>query len=363
MLLRNPFADAFGLEIGDLSIKLIRLKANGLFQGKGYNIKEQRIVDLPAGLIVNGEIQQPELVRKKLLHILGADGNRKFSKIKIPWVVAGLPEVKTFLKLITVEGDPDGLTEDEIIFQAKKHLPFDIEEVYLNWQVVAVAANLKHTQVLIGAIYKTTADTYTYLLESAMLTPIALEIEAVSLARSMITQSKDYHGEARAILDLGATRSSLVIYDNNTIQFSTSLNFSGELVTMAIEQFLKISHIEAEELKIKNGAKYNSKNAKYLRSITKINSQLIDELQSALKFYRDHFSNQNAVNHITMCGGMSRWVGLDNLISRKLKIAAHPGNPLKNLSSKKNPGKKGEALEMAVAIGLALRAAQKPFVI
>lgn len=361
MFIRNPFPGAFGLEIGDLAIKLVQLEPTNFFKEKFLRIKEIRTTKLPTGLIVNGEIQQPELVRKKLLYILGMDDNKRYRPLKIPWMVAGLPEIKTFLKFIRIEINPDDLSETDVLYQAKKHLPFALEEAYISWHVIN-RANKDYSQILIGAVPKITADAYTYLLESVQLTPLALEIEAISLARSMITAGKDYSGQARAILDLGATRSSLIIYDNETIQFSTSLNYSGELVTTAIEQAFKIDHQQAEELKIKNGARYDGKNSKYLTTISRLNNQLIDEIKSALSFYQEHFSNQNPVSHITMCGGMSNWQGLDNFISRKLKISSHPGNAWKNLLGENNR-KRDDGLTLAVAIGLALKASQKPFVI
>ena len=105
----------------------------------------------------------------------------------------------------------------------------------------------------------------------------------------MITSNKDYAGQARAILDLGGTRSNLTIYDNNSIQFSTTLNFSGEIVTAAIEQALKIEHSLAEDLKIKNGLKYDAHNPKYLTAVSGIAENLINELKTALLFYKEHF--------------------------------------------------------------------------
>ncbi|PIT87730.1 MAG: hypothetical protein COU31_01305 [Candidatus Magasanikbacteria bacterium CG10_big_fil_rev_8_21_14_0_10_40_10] len=363
-MFRNPFNNAFGLEIGDLSIKLIQLKPASFYKKSCFEISQLREIRLPAGLIVNGEIQQPEIVRQKLLQILGRTKNEKYKTIKEPWVVAGLPEVKTFLKIISIDAGINEITDADIIFQAKKHLPFELDEAYINWQLIESKSNEKYSQVLIGAIPKIIADAYTYLLESVQLMPIALEIEAVSLARSLITESKDYSGQARAILDLGATRSCLIIYDNNSIQFSTTLDYSGEIITTAIEQSLKINHQQAEEMKIKLGARYNSRtNAKYYKAISRINDKMIDDVLSALEFYKDHFNDQNPINHITMCGGVSEWDGLDNIISKKLKISSHPGNVWKNLNNDNLKTDKGLGLNLAVAIGLALRATQKPFTI
>ena len=360
MLLRNPFPGAFGLNIGDLSIKLVQLAPSAFYERQYFKIKELRATSLPPGLIVNGEIQQPELVRKKLLYLLGKDGGN-FKPIRSSWVVANLPEPKTFLKLIDVESNDNVLTSVDVAYQAKKHLPFELEDTYLDWQVITPTATATKKQVLIGAVPKVIADAYTYLLESVGLNPIALETEAAAVAIAMITTEKDYTGQARAILDLGGTRSNLTIYDNNSIQFSTTLHFSGEIITAAIAQELKIEHSQAEDLKIKNGLKYDAQNPRYLTAVSSIAENLINELKTALLFYKEHFNNTNAVSRITLCGGMANWENIDNFISRQLKITAHPGHPWKNLRNKKlYDYDKNKSLPLACVIGLALRAIQNP---
>lgn len=361
MLLRNPFSDAFGLNIGDLSIKLVQLVPTTFYQSRSFKIKELRSTTLPPGLIVNGEIQQPEPVRKKILYLLGKEGGG-FPLIKSPWVVGSLPEPKTFLKLIDIENNNEALSSVDIAYQAKKHLPYEIEDTYLDWQIIKPNNDIKKTQVLIGAVPKTIADSYIYLLESAGLNPIALETEAGAIARAMITYDKDYTGQARAILDLGATRSSLIIYDNNSIQFSSSINFSGETTTLAIAQALKIEHNQAEALKVKNGLKYDAKNPKYLPAVYSIVENLIKELKTALLFYKEHFDENNTINGITMCGGASNLENIESFISKQLKIPAVLGHPWKNLENKKlYEYELGPSLSMSSAVGLALRATQNPF--
>lgn len=362
MLIRNPFAGAFGLDIGDLSLKLIQIVPSVFGSRHGFRLKELRMTSLPPGLIVNGEMQEPELVRKKLLYLLGKEGDARL--ISSHFVIASLPEPQTFLKLIETDCHSCAeLSSVDVVYQAKKHLPFDIDDAYLDWQVIGSADKRSEShQVLIGAVQKTIADSYTYLLESVGLDPVALEIESVAIARSMITANKDYSNEARAILDLGATRSSLIVYDNNSIQFSTLLNFSGELVTAAIEQGLKIEYEKAEKLKITNGVKYDSDHPKYFAVIYEMADKLCKEIKTAMNFYSEHFNYQNPISHITMCGGMANWKELNSLVSRQLKINAEPGHPWKNLSNKKLYNfDQAHSMSLAAAIGLALRAAQHPF--
>lgn len=359
MFLRNPFIGAFGLDIGDSSIKLVQLeRRTSYFHSAYYLTKEIRGVDLLPGYIADGELQQPEMVRKKILLLLGKEGKNK--PIKSPWVVANLPEPKTFLKLIDIEIAPENLTAEDVEFQAKKHLPIDLGEVYLDWQIIGQTD--KTTQVLLGAVAKVISDSYTYLLESAGLNIVALEIEALSIARAMITANKTYEGEARMILDLGAVRSHLILYDNNSIQFSTKLNFSGNLINTALVQQLKITWNEAEQLKIKNGLAYDNKNPKYLKVVAGLTDDLMNEIKQNLQFYAEHFSSPNPVTHITLCGGTSALAKLDAEIGKKIKISTTAGNPWKNLFNKQmSAADRTMGSSLAAAIGLGLRAAQDPF--
>jgi len=362
MFLSNPFPGAFGLDIGDLSIKLMQLTTRLPKHGQSnFGIQELRSISLPPGLIVNGEIQQPEIIRKKILLLLGKE-EKTYKPIHSRWVVADLPEPKTFLKLITIETPPKELLPEDIVYHAKNHLPFDLEDTYLDWHITPTTTASGHeSQVLLAAVPKVIADSYTYLLEAAGLNPIALEVEAFSIARAMITATKNYTGEGRVILDIGATRSSLVVYDHGSIQFSTSIHFSGELLTTALSQGLKISHEEAEKLKVEAGAVPLKQHPKYLKIVDQLISMLVAEIRRALDFYQDHFSNTNPVTHITLCGGLARYKNLDSIITHKLGITAAPGNAWKNVLSRPvTEQEKSDGLALPSVIGLAIRATQNP---
>lgn len=360
MFFTNPFPEAFGLDIGDLSIKLVQLRrCTPVGKPEYFNIMTQRSISLPPGVVINGEIQQPEVIRKKILHLIGRDG--AYPKINSTWVVAGLPEPQTFLKLIDIPTPAKDLLYDEISFHASKHLPFEIADTYLDWQILNPNSESKSTRVLIAAVPKSVADSYTYLLEAAELNPLALEAEAVAVARTLITGNKDYSGIARILLDLGGTRSSIIIYDNESIQFSRSVSFSGELFTTALAQGLKIERDQAEKLKISSGLNISKEHPNYIKIADETVETLISEINQTLRFYKEHFPEANDVTHITMSGGFSNLSNLDNVLSKKLRISAHPGNVLKNLNKgEASEENKTKALEYATAIGLALRAAQNP---
>jgi type IV pilus assembly protein PilM len=364
MFLTNPFPGAFGLDIGDSSVKLVQLKKRHALNRPAYFFPENlRSVSLPTGVVINGEIQQPEIVRKKILHLLGRDG--AYPKIDAPWVVASLPEPQTFLKLIDIPTPPKDLMSDEISFHATKHLPFELSDTYLDWQTLNQNADDSISHVLLAASPKSIADSYTYLLEASELTPLALEAEAIAIARSLITSTKDYTGMARALLDIGGARSSIIIYDHECIQFSKNLNFTGEMFTTAVAQGLKIEREEAEKLKLNHGVRFSKEHPNYITVVDTMIAKLVDEIRATLRFYDEHFSDANPVTHITMCGGSSNITDLDIVLSQKIKISARPGNVWKNLAPKEvtdeiTDEEKRRGLSYAATIGLALRAIKNP---
>ena len=358
----NPFPHAIGLDIGDLTIKMVQL--DNISRRKNhpsFKLVNARSTQLPHGLIVNGELEKPEAVRKYLLHLLEKRGDRKDKYYKSPWVVASIPDRYGFIKLIQLEKEPEDIIDEDIIIASQKHVPFQENDYYLDWQIVPSHNHgTEYTNVLLASIPKNIANMYTYLLESVGLIVVALELGALSTVRTMITANKHYDSEGRGILRLGSTESTLTVYDHDHVQFSKSLNYSGEVLTAAIAQNLHITYEEAEMKKKAYGLEY-TKN-KVWPILAEQTDKLIVEIEQILDFYYTHFPFTNKITKIVMCGGGSTLKNLDKALTAKLKIETKTGDVWKNLSPSKPINMDTEkSLRFAKAIGLALRAAGNPF--
>lgn len=360
-MLATPFPHAFGLDISDLSIKLVQLRNRTSLGHVGrFDLSVARSVSLPYGLIVDGEIQKPEPVRKYLQHLL--KGNKKHDAIASPWVVASLPEKKSFLKIIRVPKAPTDVIDEDVAIASKKHVPFEDDSYYMDWQVIPAESNEEESTVLLAVTAKQVADMYTYLLESVGLGVVALEVESLATARSMITAKKMYDGEARAILDIGASKTVFIVYDNESLQFSTVLPYSGDIVTTMLRQKMNVSHAEAEKLKCSIGLKHEGKNKKAWSHMMKSAQELTKDVKKAIDFYYSHFPSANRITHVTMTGGGAQMSHLDAVLAEALQVTVRAGLPWKNLFPRKaiHLSQKG-GLKYATGIGLALRAADNPF--
>ncbi len=362
-MLTHPFPHAFGIDIGDRSVKLVQLKNREKLRSTTFHPTAMRACQLEPGLVVNGIIEQPELVRKKIEKLLKGEGKGE-RPIKSPWVVASVPENHSFLKLISIPASSASVTESpDILNLISTYLPVDDLSTYaLDWHVVQPKDSDTEIRILVGAIPKRIGDSYTYLLESLGLGVMALEIEEVAIARSMVTAHKEYHDEARAIIDIGSTRTQVIIYDRDVIQFSTVLPFSGELLTRAIMESQKIDEAAAEKIKREVGLEI-PKGKKNNSALLKLVTEFSHALEHTFSSYYGHNSNAHRITRIVLCGGTCNLLHLDTVLHEALGIECVRGNVWKNLGidPKHAPADNTIALSYATAIGLALRAADNPF--
>lgn len=361
----NPFKNAFGLDFGDRSIKIVQLRRRILgSKDAGFKLQHFSSIDLPAGLIVDGEIQKPEEVIK-LLHSHFAI--HRSSWRRSPWVVACLPETKTYIQLARVktEDEEGGISEETVKAVAPSYLPYELENVYLDWQVLDNDNALaREKDVLLAAVPKTIADAYTYMLNIAGFTPLALEVEATAIARAVINQRKNLSEESRGILDLGASRSSFIIYDHGTVQFSLSLPISGLQITEKIETGLKVDFAEAEKIKRECGVEPRRCQGKLKTVLSDILEDLSNKIFQAVQFYKLHFSGKNTLTGIRICGGGANLPALESYLSTRLKIKVRKANPWVNLFPIDHlPLPQDESLRYTTAIGLAMRALDKPIIL
>ncbi len=364
----NPFPNAFGLDIGDRSIKAVQLTNVSMrHRSPTFQLTSALSIELPKGLIENGELMKPEDVRKCIIELLNKKKGRQTKKtksIRSPWVVANLPETQGFIKLISLEKNIADITAEDVINEAEKHVPFEPNQYYLDWEIIPqprmAITTISH--ILLAAIPKRIADSYTYLLESIGLGVMALEIESLALTRAMITSKKEYTDEARLLLDIGAARTSCIVFDHDMIQFSATIPYAGNILDADIATALKISEEKAEKQKIHYGLDIRHQNKITFTILQKGTDTLIQHIKQAIDFYYSHFSNPNRITHITMSGGGSNLKLLNTILTETLGIECAPGHEWKNLGEG-IPDDIDEDVSrgFATAIGLALRAADNLF--
>jgi len=207
---------------------------------------------------------------------------------------------------------------------------------------------------------KKVIDPYVLALKKAGLIPKVLEIESQAIARALIRNGVS--PSSLLLIDLGATRSSFIIFSGYSLRFTSSISVSSQKFTNLIAKNLKIDLNEAEKLKIKYGLEKREKIFEILSPRLK---DLIREIKICLFYYHTHIHHEHLpldskeVEKIYLCGGGANLKNLTNFLSLELKIPVELANPWSNILPeplKEVPELSYEkSLAFTTALGLALR--------
>lgn len=347
--------EAFGLDINDLSLKIVKLK-NGHKDFRLVSFNEEKIAP---GIIEGGVIKDEDALAKI---IKSACSNVKGKKLKTKYVVASLPEEESFLEVIQMPK----MTEEElkvaVPLEAENYIPLPIGEVYLDFQVIPqIKDYFDHLEVLIVAMPKKIVDSYYSCLKKAGLTPIIFEIESQAIARALV--KKEAKPSLMVLIPLRENNTKFIIYSGSSIRFTATIPISPQTFTKAISRALDVDTEEAEKLKIEYGVAggKNIKAERVLQAEKPILEDLTGQIKKYLNFYRDHSSYEyllpvGKTEKILICGKGAGLKGLADFMAKSLKTTVEVGDPMTNFLTKK-AGKmlKKDIISFTGAIGLALR--------
>ena len=347
--------EAFGIDISDLSLKIIKLKKKrGVLElvSFGETLIKQ-------GLIEKGEIKDEkslvDILKKAIIEVKG-------EKITSRYIIGSLPEENAFLQVIQMPRMKKEELKKAVYFEAENYIPLPINNVYLDSQIVpstiARKGGADHLEVLIAALPKNIVDSYTSLFQKAGLIPKVLEIESQAISRALV-KNANRSSSSLLIIDLGATRTSFIIFSRHSLRFTSSIPISSYDFTKSIAESLSVDLKQAEKLKLKYGMGNNYKKS----AISPVLNELKEQIKKHLRYSQSHLNGKNnkepsherKIEKIILCGGGANLKGLADFLSLLLKLPVEIGNPWINIGPNPSLLPLGELLKYTTAIGLALR--------
>jgi len=363
----------FGLDVSDLSLKIIKLKRRRRF----LSLASFGETEIKPGIIEKGEIKS----EKEFLQVLKEALNKvKGERLKTHNVIVSLPEKKAFFTVIQMPRMKEEELQSAVPFEAENHIPLPIEEVYLDFQIIPpVQDHLDHFDILLACFPRNIINIYVSCLKKAGLDLYALEIESQSISRALIKNGLSPF--PILIVDFGRSVTNFIIFSGYSIRFTASTPISSFQLNQAISKSLGVDLKEAEKMKIKYGleltedrerskTKSNSKEEKITRkdifeSMAPVLSDLTDQIKKYINYYQTHSCHEHlsvkkeGIEKIILCGKGANLKGLANFLSLFLEMPVELGNPWTNILP--DPLREvpelpfGESLGYTTALGLALR--------
>ncbi|PCI64403.1 MAG: pilus assembly protein PilM [Gammaproteobacteria bacterium] len=312
-----------GIDISSTACKLIELGK----VGSRYRVESYAVEPLPQDAMADRDIRDPEVVAEALKRVIKRSGtNVKFAAVS----VAGSSVITK-----TIQMDK-GLSEDEmesqIEVEADQYIPYPLEEVALDFQVIGESEKVPDkVDVLLAASRSENVYSRVDALELAGLTAKVVDVEAYTIERAfrlLANQLPDQgEGQIIAVADIGATNTSLsVLEDFNTI-YTREQTFGGSQLTEEIQRRYGLSFEEAGMAK-KQGGLPDDYEPEVLEPFKEA---IIQQISRSLQFFYGS-SQYGEVDHIVLAGGCSVIDGLEEMIEERLGTTASIANPFADMS-------------------------------
>jgi type IV pilus assembly protein PilM len=339
-----------GVDIGSTSIRMVEL----VDAGKGVpRVERYAIEPLPRDAVVDGNMAELEAVSNALV--------RCWNKLATSTrnVALALPTAAVITKKIML---PANLREQEMEIQveseANQYLPFALEEVNLDFQIIGPSlSNPDDVEVLLAASRKERVEDRVAVAEMAGLKPVVIDIEAYAIqaAYELVLNQLPQNGQGQiiALIDVGAAVMKVTVMQNEAQLYVREQAFGGIQLTDDIVRVYGVSPAEAELMKC-SGTPPDNYAAEILHPFV---TTMAQEVARALQFFFTS-TPHNEVHHIILAGGSVLVPGVVDSIRQQTGVNTLLADPFAGMAISPRVRAKQLAMDapsLLVACGLALR--------
>ena len=336
-----------GLDIGSHSVKACQMTP----AGDGYKLISLGSAALPPDSVEDGVLQNPEAVGEVVSKLIK---NLKLKGKKVAISISGYSVIVKKINLMTME---DSELASHIQAEAEQYIPFDIEEVFLDYKDLKPNTDEDdRTDVMLVAAKKDVVNGYLEMLETAGLSTVIVDVDAFALENAY---AANFGGENEnvTLVDIGASKMNLNIVAKGTSVLARDVVLGSKLLTESIQSHFGITTEEAEALKIGTTAPGEKKQELEDIFVNTCN-QWIAEAKRALDFYYSNYPDET-IDKIVLSGGGAKVKGLARLFTEETGIKTEIFNPFAKAEA--DPNKidpdflRSVGPEMALSTGLATR--------
>ncbi|MCK9202103.1 MAG: pilus assembly protein PilM [Gallionella sp.] len=340
-----------GVDISASSVKMVELSE--VPKKGGYVVERYVIEPLPKDAVSDGNIANLDAVAESLQRAWKRMGTR------IKNVSLALPAAAVITKKILL---PAGMREEDLEYQveseANQYIPFALEEVNLDFQVIGPAqGNPDEVEVLLAASRKANVEDRVAAAQVAGLKALVIDVEpyAAEMAFGQILAQLPDGAEDKcvALVDIGANVMNVNVLRNGQSIYLRDQQVGGDQLTQQIQAMFGLSAQEAESAKRNGGLPDNYESD----VLSPFRENVVMEVARALQFFFTS-TQYNEVDYIVLAGGCAVLPGLDDAVATRTQVSTMVANPfaLMTLSGRIKPRQlQADAPALIIACGLAMR--------
>jgi len=335
-----------GLDIGSHAIKVCQLKSTA----QGYSIVALGSTVLPEGAVEDGTLNDPEVVAKAITDLFD---NLKIKNKKVGFSISGYSVIVKKVNLAIMEEDE---LEEHITAEAEQYIPFDIEDVYLDFQDLKTGTKEgTRTDVMLVAAKKEIVDDYLDMLKGLKKIPVLVDIDGFAMENAY--EYNYQKTENVALVDIGASKMNINILSQGVSVVARDVIVGSRQLTEQIQSIFDIDYEEAEAIKL-GFAPADDKQDEIEEVYSNTCTQWVLEIKKAIDLYHSNHADF-PLTKLILSGGGAKVNGLVEFLAKETSLEVELFNPFLKISttSKKIDQSylKSIGPEMAIAMGIALR--------
>ncbi len=342
--------EVVGLDIGSSAVKAVELRP----VGKGFKVTAFATEPVPPDSIVDGAIVDGTAVSDAIKRLFQ---NKAFKTKEVAASLSGNAVIvkKISLPIMT----PQELSES-IHWEAEQYIPFDIQDVNLDYQVLDSGADGKGTMdVLLVAAKKEKIADYTGVISQAGRTPVVVDVDAFALQNAYEMNYAPESGSVVVLLNAGASAININILSGDQSLFTRDISMGGNAYTEAVQKELGLTFEHAEQAK--RGQPVDGVSFDEVRPVLHaMTENVLLEIQKTFDFFKATAASDR-IDRILLSGGASSVDGFAEAVGERFGAPVESFDPFKKIAFDAQKLGMSDVDHLvptaAVAVGLALRRA------
>lgn len=335
-----------GLDVGSGLVKAVVIDHSGPVP----ELTKVVITPLNDTAIVEGEVMDYGLVADAIRQTIAATG------VKTKHIVAAVGGRDVIVKKIQMERVKEQQARELMRWEAEQHVPFDMDSVELDFQVLDPDGDGLDMSVLLVAAKRELVEAKQALLTEAGAAPTIIDVDAFALHNAFEANYPEALDGTIALLNIGNEATNLNILDDGVPILTRDLAVGTRRIREDLQREHGLGADEAEDL-----LRGYDRHPMLENVVAARGDEIAVGLERAATFLSTSQRNFGQIRAVFACGGGARVPGLLSWLSGRLRIPVQPANALAKLAVRDGALEFLSTDEVApllmLPVGLALRAA------
>ena len=339
--------EVIGIDIGSSSVKLVQLKE----QKGDWQLVNVGILPLPTEAIVDNTLMDSSAIVEAVKSLVTS------LKIKVKEVACSISGNAVIIRKIKLPSMPPEELEDQIRWEAEQYIPFDINDVNIDFQILDPDLDdPSRMNVLLVASKKEIINDYVNVFAESGLKLMIVDVDSFAVQNIYELNYEPAPEEVVALINVGASILNLNVVKGGVSLFTRDVQMGGNLYTEEIQKQFGLSGDEAEQVKVTG--EYADQ-ARLQEVIARVNETLSVEIRRSLDFYNTTSGGEGKIATVFLSGGGAKTAQLAETVEGKLGIPVAMLDPLRRIAASEKEFDPDYLQEIGplvtVALGLATR--------